>query len=95
MAYNWGTIDEWRAHNEILRYALLDPNNVRFVIITDYCLPIRSFNEIFQELMPNDKSLFDLCVGHPYAEVGFLRPKFFDNQIVNHMRWQVLIREHA
>ena len=60
----WGSVSLVEAHLELLRKALQDPQNRMFILLSDACLPIVSFETARSELMQaggewvHDKSYF-------------------------------------
>ena len=50
----WGFIT--RAYIELLKEAYKDPDNVKFVTISESCIPIKSFDTFYNEVMKDDRS---------------------------------------
>ena len=47
-----------RAMNALLRRALLDPANTKFVFVSDACIPVKPFRQVYDALMADDCSHF-------------------------------------
>ncbi|GAQ89945.1 hypothetical protein KFL_005800040 [Klebsormidium nitens] len=52
----WGGLNMVRAERRLLAQALIDRNNERFVLVSESCIPIRSFDYTYKYLFELDKS---------------------------------------
>lgn len=86
----WGYL--MKAQVELLRAALRDPSNKKFIFVSDSAIPIQPFTFCYEHLF-----------SHPYSEF-VIRPNFHtsrkfpplkDEQIYQNSQWIVLNRKHA
>ena len=52
----WGTIGAVRANLLMLKYALMDPNNMMFILVSESCMPIQNFNNFYNFIFKDMKS---------------------------------------
>lgn len=69
----YGTMDFWRCLNYLLRLALQDDNNTRFVFISQACIPLKSFEYIYKDAMSMDKSWISECI--PVQDRDTINPR--------------------
>jgi hypothetical protein len=65
----WKTFSIVRAMNRLLREALTDPNNKRFVFLSESCIPLQSPADAFQQIMlsPNaEAGKSEFCFASPW-----------------------------
>jgi len=82
----------------MLREALKDPDNQKFVFVSHNTIPLQNFDFVYRELMSHDKSMFNYEPSYNleqnYAELrkfDFIPPeKHYKNP-----QWVVLTRKHA
>ncbi|GBG75659.1 hypothetical protein CBR_g20286 [Chara braunii] len=55
----WGECSMIKAERRLLANALLDPANERFVLVSESCIPIRSFSYVYDYLMLSNRSFVD------------------------------------
>lgn len=67
---NWGDITLVHAHNALLRTALADEANRKFVSLSQACIPLKPFAYVDAELARDDASRFDATLDGlwPHAE---------------------------
>ncbi len=90
------------AEIELLREALKDPDNAKFIFISDTTIPLQSFPTVYRTLMVHDKSLFTV---RPNPHVIKGGPAYYDMRRLveeipvakqqKHSQWIVLNRKHA
>lgn len=57
-----------RAQIELLRQALKDPKNMRFIFLSESTLPLQNFDTVYNTVISNKKSLFPHCRNpHQYS----------------------------
>jgi hypothetical protein len=54
----WGTFGTVQSNIAMIKAALQDTNNQRFVLISQSCMPINSFDNFYNFIMKNDTSYF-------------------------------------
>jgi len=80
----------------MLREALKDPDNQKFVFISESTIPLRGFDFMYSELMDHNKSVFNYKPSYDLAfnqdrRFSFIPPeKHYKNS-----QWVVLTRKHA
>lgn len=52
----WGCFGTVEANILMMKEALKDPLNKKFILVSDSCVPIISFDKLYKELMKDDKS---------------------------------------
>lgn len=62
----WGFITE--AYHNLLEEAMKDPYNVKFVFISESCIPLKSFDSFYETMMSNIKTSY----------VKFMKPSVYD-----------------
>jgi hypothetical protein len=55
----WGCFSTVEANILMMKAALKDPLNKKFILVSDSCLPIISFNKLYQELIKDDKNIIN------------------------------------
>ena len=60
----WGFIT--RAYFELLKAALKDKDNVKFVTISESCVPIKSFSKFYKDVMADSRSWIKTMPIHKY-----------------------------
>ncbi|CAN1825500.1 Glycosyltransferase BC10 [Linum perenne] len=58
----WGKISMVDAERRLLAHALLDPDNHQFILLSDSCVPLRTFNYVYNFLMFTNVSYIDSYV---------------------------------
>jgi hypothetical protein len=100
----WGTASVTRAILCLLKAALADPDNVKFVLCSESCVPLCTFRELHKDITSHQKSYFDfmslsdytnrfLFVTQPRADQD--RPKISFSSFKKHATWWILDRKHA
>ncbi|XP_078169659.1 glycosyltransferase BC10-like isoform X2 [Carex rostrata] len=93
---DWGEATMLKAERILLRNALLDPNNDRFVFLSDSCIPLYNFNYTYDYIMSSTRSFVDSFAD---TKEGRYNPKM--NPVIQAQdwrkgsQWAVLIRKHA
>jgi hypothetical protein len=62
----WKTFSIVKAMNRLVREALRDPNNKRFVFLSESCIPLKPPHEVYQQIMFGKKSVegvSEFCFG--------------------------------
>ncbi|HEV2600746.1 MAG TPA: beta-1,6-N-acetylglucosaminyltransferase [Candidatus Babeliales bacterium] len=86
-----------RAQIELLRVALQDSENTKFIFISESTIPLQNFDTVYARIMSDEKSMF-YFVSSPYVGNTWgprnLQPIPQDKQYKN-SQWVVLNRKHA
>jgi hypothetical protein len=61
VATEWGGFTLASATRALLRAALLDPNNQRFALLSESCLPLYSPAVVYSQLVYSEKSRINAC----------------------------------
>ena len=61
VATEWGGFTLASATRALLRAALLDPNNQRFALLSESCVPLYSPAVVYSQLVYSDKSRINAC----------------------------------
>jgi len=57
---SWGRISIVKAMNNLLKEAIKDGTNQKFIFVSESCLPLHNFDKIYSYLEKTDKSIFSL-----------------------------------
>lgn len=97
-----------KAQIELLREALKDPDNQKFIFLSESTIPLQDFNTVYETVMATDKSIFSFCSNvhqdktragtfwgyHNYQPSHILHPIPASLQYKN-PQWVILNRKHA
>lgn len=97
-----------KAQIELLRHALKDSANEKFIFLSESTIPFQSFNTVYATVMATDKSIFPFCLNphqdptrsgtfwgyHNYQPSKILHPIPGHLQY-KHPQWIILNRKHA
>eukprot|EP00252_Welwitschia_mirabilis_P017329 TRINITY_DN38400_c0_g1_i1.p1 TRINITY_DN38400_c0_g1~~TRINITY_DN38400_c0_g1_i1.p1 ORF type:complete len:361 (-),score=35.63 TRINITY_DN38400_c0_g1_i1:398-1480(-) len=93
---DWGEASMLQAERTLLREALKDPTNQRFLFVSDSCVPLYNFSYIYGYIMSSPKSFVD---SFSDTKEGRYNPKMSNVIPVQKWRkgsqWAVLTRKHA
>ncbi|GLT31926.1 hypothetical protein SLA2020_066250 [Shorea laevis] len=93
---NWGEASMIEAERILLRHALMDPLNERFVFLSDSCIPLYNFSYTYSYIMSTSTSFVDSFAD---TKEGRYNPKMFPVIPVHNWRkgsqWVILTRKHA
>ena len=84
------------AHRRLFEEAYLDTNNYKFINVSQSCIPVKTFNRIYDKLTNDNNSYFNICphkASFPRANdaLRFL-PK---EKIYKSHEWFIVNREHV
>lgn len=96
---DWGTVSMVDAERRLLTNALQDPDNQHFVLLSESCIPVRSFDFVYDYLMGRNVSFVD-CFDDPGPHGrGRYTKSFFPEIRVDEWRkgsqWFTVKRQHA
>ena len=60
----WGTIGAVRANLLLLKYALMDPFNKMFILVSDSCMPVQSFDNFYNFIFNDMKTYIPYFIQH-------------------------------
>ena len=82
----WGCFASVEANILLLKEALKDPLNKKFILISESCIPIVSFDTLYLELMKDDKSRFIFWDTNntEYRYNDLIEPEFPINEFIKH-----------
>lgn len=86
----WETTLE--AQTELLREALKDPLNEKFVYLSESTIPLQPFDIVYERLMEDSRSQF-FYEPNPHPERSF--PPLAEHLIYKNTQWVTLNRKHA
>ncbi|XP_050216312.1 glycosyltransferase BC10-like [Mercurialis annua] len=95
----WGKISMVEAEKRLLARALLDPNNQHFVLLSDSCVPLHSFDYVYNFLMFTNISYIDSFEDHGpdgngrYSE--HMLPEIEKEYFRKGSQWFSMKRQHA
>ncbi|XXG79609.1 hypothetical protein AAC387_Pa09g0643 [Persea americana] len=93
---DWGQSSMIQAERILLKHALRDPLNERFVFVSDSCIPLYNFSYIYDYIMSASTSFVDSFAD---TKEGRYNPKMNPVIPVHNWRkgsqWAVLTRKHA
>ena len=87
-----------KAQNTLLREALKDTENERFIFLSNSCVPLKKFDYIYNELFAKDLCFFNMArEGHIFENGrGDKLAKYFGKENVKKAsQWSILTREIA
>eukprot|EP00850_Spirogloea_muscicola_P004446 SM000019S04990 [mRNA] locus=s19:336397:338944:- [translate_table: standard] len=61
---HWGDLDVVEAEKRLLAVALLDPRNTHFLLLSESCIPIRSFDYAYDYLLGAETSFVDSYIDY-------------------------------
>nr|XP_011467214.1 PREDICTED: uncharacterized protein LOC101308308 isoform X1 [Fragaria vesca subsp. vesca]XP_011467215.1 PREDICTED: uncharacterized protein LOC101308308 isoform X1 [Fragaria vesca subsp. vesca]XP_011467216.1 PREDICTED: uncharacterized protein LOC101308308 isoform X1 [Fragaria vesca subsp. vesca]XP_011467217.1 PREDICTED: uncharacterized protein LOC101308308 isoform X1 [Fragaria vesca subsp. vesca] len=95
----WGKFSMVEAEKRLLANALLDPDNQHFVLLSDSCIPLHSFDYVYNYLMYTNVSFID-CFVDPgphgtgrYSE--HMMPEVEKHEFRKGSQWFTMKRQHA
>lgn len=92
----WGTISLIDAERNLIRSALKDPRNQRFVLASESCAPLRPFSAVYHYLMSSSKSFMEsFLVDIPGRYDPMMAPTINRTQFRKGGQWFALRRDHA
>jgi hypothetical protein len=94
----WGCFAAVEANIFMLKEALKDPLNKKFILLSESCIPIVSFDTLYLELMKDDKSRFIFwdINNTTYRYIEIIEPEFTINEFIKHNGQGLIFnRKHA
>ena len=93
---HYGDISLVYAQNLLLEEALKDKDNYKFIFLSQSCIPVKSFDFVYDKLCSNDCSYFDIanqksCFPRCSSVLNYLSR----NKIYKSSQWNILNREHS
>ncbi|KAH0467030.1 hypothetical protein IEQ34_004268 [Dendrobium chrysotoxum] len=93
---NWGEASMIEAERLLLRVALEDPANQRFVLLSDSCVPLYNFDYVYKYLMSSPKSFVDSFSDKKERRYNEkMAPAIPKHNWRKGSQWITLIRRHA
>ena len=94
----WGYIVS--AYLALLTTAFNDPTNTKFIIVSESCLPVKSFNDMYSRIMKNeDESFVKTMPVKRYDMENRISPKLLEalktRQLIKHYARMCLSRTHV
>ena len=85
------------AHKLLLQTGLQDPLNVKFINLSQACIPLKSFDHVYEKLTRDEASYFNLMPAkHIFPRCDVLLSKGFTReQVKKASEWFILNRAHA
>ena len=81
----WGCPNLVEANILLMKQALKDPLNKKFILVSDSCIPIVSFNTFYNEIMKDDKSIINIHYNNnPERYDKIINPNFSKNEFTKH-----------
>lgn len=82
----WGCINLVEANIILMKNALKDPQNKKFMLVSESCVPIVSFNTFYNAIMKNDKSRIGIHKINPSLDRfnDIVNPEFKKEQFIKH-----------
>jgi len=82
----WGCINVVEANIILMKNALKDPNNKKFILVSESCVPIVSFNTFYHTIMKDDKSRVGIhkINSSPDRFNDIVNPEFKKEQFIKH-----------
>ena len=81
----WGCPNLVEANILMMKEALKDPMNKKFILVSDSCIPIVSFNKFYNEIMKDDKNRINIHYNNnPERYDNIIDPDFSKNEFTKH-----------
>ncbi|KAG6434102.1 hypothetical protein SASPL_105724 [Salvia splendens] len=95
----WGKISMVDAERRLLAIALKDSDNQHFVLLSDSCIPLRSFDFVYNYLMQTNVSFVD-CFEDPGPHgsgryINYMLPEVEKKDFRKGSQWFTMKRQHA
>lgn len=92
----WGEASMIEAERILLRKALEDPANQRFILVSDSCVPLYNFSYTYNYVMSSSKSFVDSFVDPKSSRYNpKMAPTIRKDKWRKGSQWVTLIRKHA
>lgn len=87
-----------QAHNILIKEALKDETNYKFINLSQACIPLKNFNYIYDKLIMDNSGYFNITSGNNSSDELFPRCNellnYFDKSIISKSsNWFILNRE--
>ena len=103
---SWGDISLVRVMIALLEEAIKNKDNYKFIFLSESCIPLKSFDYIYDYLTKNNKSYINYYKGHLERANNIIdkqrHPKFktpelntIKNNYLKSPQWIILNREHT
>ena len=81
----WSCANLVEANILMINQALKDPLNKKFILVSDSCIPLVSFNTFYNEVMKDDKSRINFFYNNnPERYHQIINPPFKDTEFLKH-----------
>lgn len=93
---SWGHIIQ--AKQKLLIEALKDKNNQKFIFLTDSCIPIKSFSNLYKFLLNDDiktSYIKQMPFKSYFIKKSNLEDTFKSMKLIKHISWSCLSRHHV
>ena len=80
----WGTIGSVRANLLLLKYALMDPMNKMFILVSESCMPVQSFNNFYDFIFKDMKTYMCYFVQDLHRYDNIKNPKITKDMFKKH-----------
>lgn len=92
----WGCFGTVEANIFMMKQALQDPLNKKFILISDSCIPIVSFNTFYNKIMKDDKSKIDIFYNQEQRYNQIINPSFtYDKFTKSSAQGLIFNRKHT
>ena len=72
----WGCFGTVEANILMLKAALKDPLNKKFILVSESCIPIVSFDKLYKEMIKDDKSIINIFFNQIQRYDQIINPEF-------------------
>ena len=92
----WGDVSIVKAQNLLYEEALKDLENCKFINLSESCIPIQTFDYIYDYLTKDDMSIISQCPTRQcFPRCSALLNHISRDYILKSQQWMILNREHA
>jgi hypothetical protein len=92
----WGTLGIVNAELKLFETALEQHTNVKLILVSGDCVPIKPAWHVYNELIATPKSMIEFAHhGQVFPRYDSLKAHFDRANIVKHSQWVALSRKHA
>ena len=80
----WGCFGTVEANILMMKEALKDKNNTKFILVSDSCIPIVSFDKLYNEIMKDNKSNINIFYNQEQRYNNIINPSFTKDKFTKH-----------
>ena len=92
----WGCFGTVEANILMMKEALKDPMNHKFILVSDSCIPILSFNAFYKEVMKDKQNKINIHYNNnPERYDNIIEPDFSKDDFTKHSAQGLIFNKHS